>query len=115
MAQSVEHLTLAFGSGQDLTVCKFEPHVGLCAGSVEPAWDSLSLPLSLCAPPALSLNLSKQINIKKNFKHTHMLNTQSYCGRPNNYSRDFQLILKTLILELQSEPDNEPPKRVTDS
>ena len=43
MAQSVEHLTLDFGSGHDLSVCEFEPHIGLLTGSVEPAWDSLSV------------------------------------------------------------------------
>ena len=50
MAQSVERLTLDFGSGHDLTVFGFEPHVGLCADSTGPAWDSL--------PPSLSLSLS---------------------------------------------------------
>ena len=52
-AQSVKRLTLGFGSGHDLTVCGFEPRVGLCADSSEPAWDCL--PLSL---PLLSLFLS---------------------------------------------------------
>ena len=43
VAQSVEHLTLDFGSGHDLTVCGFKSHVGLRADSAEPAWDCLSL------------------------------------------------------------------------
>ena len=47
MVQSVKHLTFGFDSGHDLTVREFEPHVGLCADSVEPAWDSVSLSLSL--------------------------------------------------------------------
>ena len=47
MAQSVERLTHDFGSGHDLTVRGIEPHVGLCADSMEPAWDSLSLSLSI--------------------------------------------------------------------
>ena len=47
VAQSVEHQTLDFGSGRDLTVRGFEPHTGLCADGAEPAWDSLSLSLSL--------------------------------------------------------------------
>ena len=34
MAQSVKRPTLAFGSGPDLMVCEFKPHVGLCADSV---------------------------------------------------------------------------------
>ena len=38
-------------------VGEFEPRVGLRTGSAEPAWDSLSLPLS--APPLLGLSLSK--------------------------------------------------------
>ena len=62
VAQSVEHLALDFSSGHDLTVCEFEPHIGLCADSAEPAWDSLSLPLSLPLPPLIcSVSLS-QIN-----------------------------------------------------
>ena len=47
VAQSVQHLTLGFGSGHDLSVCGFEPHVGLCANSTEPAWNSVSLSLSV--------------------------------------------------------------------
>ena len=31
----------------DRVVCGFEPPVGLCADRAEPAWDSLSLSLSL--------------------------------------------------------------------
>ena len=58
MAQLVEHLTLGFGSGHDLTVRGFEPHVGLCADSVEPAWDSLSP--SLSAPTSLRINKLKK-------------------------------------------------------
>ena len=55
MAQSVEHLTLDFGSGHDLTVRGFEPHIGLCTDNAEPTWDSLSL--SLCPSPAHALSL----------------------------------------------------------
>ena len=62
MAQSVECLTLDLGSGRDLTVRDFESCVVLSAGSVEPAWDSLSL--SLCLSPALSLSLIKEINLR---------------------------------------------------
>ena len=57
MAQSVKHPTLALSSGHHLMVCDVEPHGGLSAGGVEPAW-VLSLLLSaltcLC-----SLSLSK--------------------------------------------------------
>ena len=56
MAQSVKCLTLAldFGSGHDLVVREMEPCLGLCADSVELAWDAL-FPLSLSAPPPCSL------------------------------------------------------------
>ena len=60
MAQSVKCPTLGFGSGHDLTVCGFEPRVGLCAGITEPAWDSLSP--SLSAPPPLELSFSLSQN-----------------------------------------------------
>ena len=50
MAQSVEHLTLDFGSGHDLVVRGIESHIRLCADGAEPAWDSLSPSLSLSLP-----------------------------------------------------------------
>ena len=59
MAQSVQRPTLDYGSGLDLTVQGFEPCIGLCTESVEPAWVFLSP--SLDAPPpesALSLSVS---------------------------------------------------------
>ena len=37
MYQSAKHLTLGVGSGHDLTVCEFEPHIRLCAEGAEPA------------------------------------------------------------------------------
>ena len=44
-----------FGSGHDLAVREFEPLIGLCADSSEPALDPLcplSLPFpALCSPP----------------------------------------------------------------
>ena len=51
MTQSVEGPSLGFCSGRDLTVGEFEAQVGLCADSADPAWDSLSLSLSV--PPLL--------------------------------------------------------------
>ena len=63
MAQWVEHPALDFGSGRDLTVCGFKPHIRLRADTADPAWNSLSLPLS--APPPLSLKI--------NFKNFKML------------------------------------------
>ena len=52
-----------FGSGHDLMVCEFEPHVGLCADSseLEPASDSVSP--SLSAPPLLMLCLSLSLSL----------------------------------------------------
>ena len=46
VAQLVEHLTLGFVSGYDLTVHRIKPHTGLCTCNVEPAWDSFSSYLS---------------------------------------------------------------------
>ena len=45
VAQSFKHPSFGFGSGHDLTVLEIEPHVGLCAGIVGSAWDSLCLSL----------------------------------------------------------------------
>ena len=67
MAQSVKRPTLDFGSGHDLTVPEFGPRVGLCADSAEPAWDALSLLLSLPLPHALALSFLT-INLKTFFK-----------------------------------------------
>ena len=57
MAQSVKCLTLDFSSGHDLTVQGFEPCIGLCTDSAEPAWDSLSP--SPYVPSLHILSLSK--------------------------------------------------------
>ena len=59
VAQGIKRLTRHFGSGHDLKVHEFEPHIGLHADSAEPAWVSLSLPphLSLSASPLLTLCL----------------------------------------------------------
>ena len=55
-----------FGSGHDLTVREFEPCIGLCADSSEPASDSVSH--SFSAPPSLMFCLSISLStIKKNF------------------------------------------------
>ena len=54
VAQLVKHPTLDLGSGHDLMVFEIEPRVTLCADSAEPAWDSLSFPLS--ALPLLVLS-----------------------------------------------------------
>ena len=62
MVQSIKSPTLGFGSDHDLMVRGFEPHIRLCADSVEPAWDSLSPSLSLSAPLLLTLFVSLKIN-----------------------------------------------------
>ena len=64
MALSVKRLTLGFGLGLDLTVSEFKPRVGLCANSVEPAWNSLSPPLS--APPPIACPLSLSLALSQN-------------------------------------------------
>ena len=51
VTESVKCLALDLGSGHDLMVHEFEPPVGVCTDSAEPAWDSLSLLLSLPSPP----------------------------------------------------------------
>ena len=55
--QSAKRLTLGLGSGYNLMVRGFKPRAGLCADGTEPAWDSVSLSLSL--PLALSQNKLK--------------------------------------------------------
>ena len=60
VAQLVKCLTCGFGSGHGLMVYGIQPHIRLCAESVEPAWDSLSL-----SSPSLlvrSVSVSKQTN-----------------------------------------------------
>ena len=66
VAQSVEHLTLDFGSGHDLMVRGIEPHVRLCIDTVEPAWDSLSPRLS--APPPLACAQEQALSLEINSK-----------------------------------------------
>ena len=68
MAQSVKRPTLDFGLCRDLTVCEFEPPVGLRADDEEPAWDSL------CPSRSLSSSLSKEINLKKKDQSQKKLN-----------------------------------------
>ena len=73
MAQSVECLTLDFGSGHDLAVRGFEPLIGLCADSAESAWDSFSS--SLFVPPRFHSKINKLIKKKK----THIRDTCYKC------------------------------------
>ena len=62
VAQSVQRLTLGFGSGGDLRVHEQEARVRLCAHGLEPAWDFLSLPLSLPLPHWHCVSVSLKIN-----------------------------------------------------
>ena len=65
VVQSVERPILDLGSGRDLTVREFEPHIGLCADGVDPAWDSVSpsrFPSLLACTFSLSLCLSLSQN-----------------------------------------------------
>ena len=50
VGEAGKRLTLGFGSGHHLKDRGILPHIGLCADSVEPTWDSLSLPLFLPLP-----------------------------------------------------------------
>ena len=64
----LSQLSVQLGSGHDLMVREFEPHVGLCADSLEPgACFGLCVSFSLCPSPtcALSLYVSQNINVKK--------------------------------------------------
>ena len=61
------HPTLDFGSGQDLMVGEFEPHIGLCADGEMPAWDSLSF--SLCPSPAHTLSLTLSLSLKRKYRN----------------------------------------------
>ena len=50
VVQLVKCLTLDFSLGHDLMGHGIEPSIGLCADSMETAWDSLSPSLSLPLP-----------------------------------------------------------------
>ena len=63
MAHLVKCPTLDFGSGHDLMVRENEPHIGICSGSTQPAWDSLSLSLSALPMHFLSLYLSLSLSL----------------------------------------------------
>ena len=75
VAQSGKCPTPDFSSGHDLMVCGFEPLVGLCIDSTEPAWDSPSP--SLSAPSLLmtetQMSVSLGINLKKKRMHFQKL------------------------------------------
>ena len=68
--QLVKCLTLDLGSSHSLMVGEIEPQVGLCADSMEPAWDSLSpsLPDPLLNTLSFSLKINKY-TLKKRSPH----------------------------------------------
>ena len=69
VAQSVKCSTLGFGSGCALKGQELKPHIGLCADSADPAWDSLSPSLSLFPVHSISLKINKlKIKFKKKRK-----------------------------------------------
>ena len=63
-----------FGSGHDLTVREFEPHVGLYAVNAGPTLDP-----SVSAPPPLVLSLSK---IDKHLKTDNFLKSIKIAYNP---------------------------------
>ena len=83
-AQSVQRLTLDFGSSHHLTVCEFEPRVRLCADSCEPARDTLSLSVCLFSSPfSLSVSQNKIDKLKKKMSgHRSGRDLQSQCLFP---------------------------------
>ena len=92
VAQSIEQPTLDFGSSCDLSGSHgIEPCVGLCADSVEPAWDSPSLSLPLphhVCMLALSFQKNKHLKKQQSKKYPQRKkergNTQNYKGNINN-------------------------------
>ena len=65
VAQLVKHLAFDFGSGHDLTVAEIEPlPLFALTMQIEPAWDSLSLPLFCSATFAFPLSLLLKIDLK---------------------------------------------------
>ena len=90
VAQLVERPTLDFHSGHDPVVPEIEPHVGLCAVSEEPAWDSPSLLLSLPLPHLCTHSLSLSKSILKKKKNSNLANDD----------KQIQLVKKTRIVQI---------------
>ena len=66
VARWVKLPTLGFGSGHDLQVGEFKPHLGLCIEREEPAWDSFPLSLTHSCSLYLSLKINRLKKQKKN-------------------------------------------------
>ena len=72
VAQSVNHQTLDFGLGHDLTVCEFKPRIRLSALSTELTLDALSPSCSALPMLVFSLSLSKINKTLKKKKENHI-------------------------------------------
>ena len=76
VAPSVKHLTLDLGSGYDLTVHEFDPHIGFTLT----VWSLLGiLSPSLSAPPPLALYIFLKINKNNLKKNSNILNVITLC------------------------------------
>ena len=100
MAQAVKHPTLDYRSGRDVTIREFEPHIGFCSSSVEPAWDSL--PPSLSAPPPLLCSLKN--------KHEKKFFQEKGCWRRVGKGKVESFFLSLFIFERTSGGGAETPK-----
>ena len=67
MTQSVEHVTLDFGSDHDIMVMELSPALGSALG-MEPACNSRSPSPFSSAPPLRMHSLSQKTNEQKNLK-----------------------------------------------
>ena len=74
MPQSVKRVTVGFGSGHDLMVHGFEPHVEL---TVQSLLGILSFFLSFCSSPAHVLSLSLSHSLKKQKNKTKQKNKET--------------------------------------
>ena len=94
VAQSVKRPTLSFSSGHDLTGCPTEPRERLCAGGVEPAWDSLSASLSVPSllVRARFLSRNKSINFLKKRKKNKQKIWQKFHKKENSNDSETTLV-----------------------
>ena len=103
MAQSVKDLTPNLSSGHNLMVHEFEPYIGLCTESKEPAWDSLSLFLS--APPLLRCShaISVPLSLKKKIPKPESWWWQQPSPHPDHHIKDLALS-QSLVLGTRFPP-----------
>ena len=101
MAQLVEHLTLYLGLGHDLVVLGIQRPSGLCTDSVEPAWDSLSPPLSLSFLHSHARVCTHSLKINK-LKKLKNIKNKSWINKIENRNKENQGILKSIFCKDQS-------------